>query len=501
MSVLVNRVRPDFYLDSVALMRLSRRLAGADGVADAALMIGTPANKAILAEAGLLDAAGEAAGANDLILAIRAESESAAESALGAAEKGLEAPPGAAATAYRPKTLAGAHEALPEADLALISVPGAFAAGEARKALAAGLDVMIFSDNVPLQAERALKEEAARRGLLVMGPDCGTALIGGVPLGFANAIPRGDIGIVAASGTGLQEVSCLIAHGGGGVSHGIGVGGRDLEAAIGGLATLAALDRLDADPATRRIVVLSKPPAAAVAVRVLARAGESGKSVTLCFLGHRPSEVPANVHAVATLAEAAADALGHAPVALSPSAERAATAAAGARPPERKWIHGLFAGGSLCAEAQVVLMRAGLAVRSNAPVPPAEPLIDAPGHRLLDLGADAYTLGRPHPMIEPEVRAGPLTEALADATVAVVLLDVVLGTGGHADPAGAVAAALAAHEGARPAVVASLCGVEGDPQGYAGQRAALEAAGVIVAPCAALAAELCLRIVAAGEPA
>ena len=232
-----NAVRRGFYLDSVALMRLSREIAALSGVEDAALMMATPANKAILAEAGLLDPDGPSAGANDLILAVRAREAEAADAALAAASLLLERQPSAgdAAVPQHPRSLRGALGAQPGANLALISVPGDYAAAEARKALSCGLDVMIFSDNVPLAEEVALKREGKALGRLVLGPDCGTAIIGGTPLAFANRVPRGDIGLIGASGTGLQEVSCLLAVAGRGISQAIGVGSRDLGREVGAL--------------------------------------------------------------------------------------------------------------------------------------------------------------------------------------------------------------------------------------------------------------------------
>src|SRR5262245_59718258 len=284
MSVIVrNAVRRGYYLDSVALMRLSREVARLEGVEDAALMMATPANKAILAEAGLIDPDGQSAGANDLILAVRAEGAEAAAAALAAAARLLEAKPGAgdAAIPKQPRSLRTALAAQPGANLALISVPGDYAAAEARKALGCGLDVMIFSDNVPLAQEVALKREGKALGRLVLGPDCGTAIIAGIPLAFANRVPRGDIGLIGASGTGLQEVSCLIAAAGAGISHAIGVGSRDLGHEVGALSTLAAIDLLDADPATARLVLISKPPHPEVVATVLARIGQSRKRCTV----------------------------------------------------------------------------------------------------------------------------------------------------------------------------------------------------------------------------
>lgn len=489
-GVTVNRVRRGFYLDSVALMRLSQRLKALDDVEDAALMIGSPSNKQILDDAGLLDDVGRSAQANDLVIALRVARQSAAEAVLAEAEAFLERPALASntASAWRPKSLASALQALPRANLALISVPGEYAALEARKALRAGLHVMLFSDNVSLDDECALKQEAQRRGLLMMGPDCGTALLGGVPLAFANAVPRGDIGIVAASGTGLQEVSCLIARGGKGVSHGIGVGGRDLSDAVGGTTSLMAIDALDRDPNTRHIVLISKPPSNSVAQSIMQRVANSRKPFTVCFIGLRRFDVPSNARAATTLQAAAEHALG---------ARVAPTAANLPMPAGRRWIRGLYTGGTLCAEAQLVLSEGRLAgpLFSNAPIPGVQALHEgALGHILIDLGADEYTRGRPHPMLDPAARSEALRQVLRDPEVAVVLLDVVLGYGAHADPAAAVAEVIAAGPADKPAIVASVCGTDADPQGYTRQVRVLEQAGVVVAAANAQAAMLALPL-------
>ena len=554
-----NRVRRGFYLDSVALMRLSASLEARAGVSTASLMIGTPSNLAILDEAGLLTGEGRAAGPNDLVLAVRAAGGEALAAALDAAEASLDgagagAGAGSAGGPGRrggppPERFPGmdaACDALPGANLAIVSVPGAFAAREARRALARGLHVLVFSDNVPVEEEAALKREARARGLLVMGPDCGTAIIAGTPLAFANRVRRGAVGVAAASGTGLQELSVLVHRGGGGLSHGIGVGGRDLADEIGGIGTFMALDALEADPATRHVVILSKPPGPRTEAALLARIAGYGKPVTLYFVGRDRAELPPNATLALTLRDAARLSLGgsgesgwsEAPGGVSGGGPGTATGARGEGIPRIGRIVGLFSGGTLCAEGQAILRRAGLEVASNAPIPGAVRLAGAgPGggfgepvpagrsgrsgpepaaasdppdpaarHTFLDLGADEYTRGRPHPMIEPSVRTGALAAALADPTVAVVVLDVVLGAGSHPDPAASVAGALAAaappparlasagHE--RTAVVASVCGTELDPQGYAAQRRALESAGVFVAESNAGAVEAALRIAA-----
>ena len=456
MPFVLNRVERGRYLDSVALMRLSRRLAALPGIEEASLMIGSPSNKALLRDAGLLAPEGEDAGANDLVIALRASDERLGREALGSALAPEERVQSSGGTLPRTRGLASALDALPGANLALISVPGEFAVAEARKALNAGLHALVFSSGVPLEEERALKLLAREKGLLLMGPDCGTALIAGTPLAFANAVPRGDIGIVSASGTGLQEVSCLLARMGRGVSHGIGVGGRDLDERVGALATLAAIDALEQDPGTAIIVLLSKPPAPAVAQRVLERLARCRKKSVVCFLGlDKPGLAP-------TLLAAAEMAAG---AKIENQEEKTEKSKGG--------VEGLYCGGTLCTEAELVFRRRGLQ-----------------GHRFIDLGDDRYTRGRPHPMIDPEIRNAHVAAAAADPAVGVILVDVVLGYGAHADPAGVLLSAKC-----DKTVIASVTGTDDDPQVRSRQVAKLREAGVLVAPSNAQAAELAAALV------
>jgi FdrA protein len=498
MSVVVNHVVRDRYLDSVSLMRVSQSLSALPGVAEAAVMIGSDTNKRLMRDSGLL-ASGEDAQPNDLVVGVRAVDAQAARAALDALDGLLarRADTSAVGAQAHARSLAGALQALPQASIALVSVPGEFAAAEAAKALRAGLNVLLFSNNVALEDERRLKLLARERGLLLMGPDCGTSLVDGVPLAFANVVPRGDIGVIAASGTGLQEVTTLIGRAGGGISHGIGVGGRDLRDEIGGITTLMALDALDADAGTRHIVIISKPPAPKVAAAVRERIARSGKSFTLCLLGETDGALPANAQRAHTLREAAESALGG--VSIAPEFVSSATLA-GSR--AGRYVRGLYCGGTLCAEAQLILQRAGEAVASNAAVPGAQALDVASGstprgHRILDLGADEYTRGGPHPRIEPSIRTAPLRAALSDTETAVVLLDLVIGYGAHPDPSAVLVEGLAGTREHRPPVIASVTGTEADPQGYSRQVRALQDAGVTVAPSNAHAAELALRVLRA----
>jgi FdrA protein len=410
--------------------------------------------------------------------------EAAARSALAA---GAAVPVGAGAP-RRPRTLETALSTLRDASLALISVPGPYAAAEARKALRRGLHVMLFSDNVPLDDEVALKRAARARGLFMLGPDCGTAIIAGVPLGFANAVPRGRIGIAAASGTGLQEVACLVAAAGEGISHAIGVGGRDLSDAVGGLMTEAAIDALAGDAGTRVVCVIGKPPGAGVARRLATRAEKLGKPCVLGFVG---------AGATGTLEDAAraavACARGVTPAAVEFSRPRAdvgrlVSDARRRLDAARRFVRGVYAGGTLAWEAVSVL---ATTLTGVAP----EVLGRGGGHRVVDLGEDVFTVGRPHPMIDGTVRRERIAEEAADPATAVILLDVVLGYGAHPDPAGELLPALTA-AAERCAVVASVVGTDADPQHRGAQVAKLEAAGVVVMPSNAQAARLAAAIVA-----
>jgi FdrA protein len=501
-----NFVQRSVYQDSVTLMRLSRDMEAVAGVQRAAAMMGTPANRELLGQAGLLDKDGGTAGPADLVIAVVADTEAAAEGARAAAEAALAAraaaPTGGRA---RPRTLVGGLRALPDATLALISVPGAYAGAEARRALEAGLHVMLFSDHVPLATEVELKRVASERGLLLMGPDCGTAIVAGVPLGFANALPRGRIGLVAASGTGLQEVSCRLAAAGEGVSHAIGVGSRDMSDTVGGIMTLAALRALADDADTEVIVVIGKPPGPAIAARLAEAMRALAKPSVLHFAG-----LGAREGTTATLEDAALAAValarGEAPRAVefsrpAPEVRAMAAAQAGALAFGQRFVCGLYSGGTLAWEA-VALLSARL------PDVAGDLHGHGQGHRVVDLGDDVFTVGRPHPMIDGTIRREWIARAAADPATAVLLLDVVLGYGAHPDPAAELAPTLAEARrtataaGRALAIVASVTGTEHDPQGRARQAAALQRAGVLVMDSNAQAARLAALIAArAGERA
>ena len=506
-------VKRNVYRDSVALMALSTRLAEAPGVIQASVVMGTPANIEILEATGLLSAELQGAGPNDLLIAVETADAEALDAALAAADALLQAASSGAGRAATvdmapPRTVESAARSRPDANIALVSVPGEYAAAEASAALRRGLHVFLFSDNVPIEEEVALKTFAEERGLLVMGPDCGTALVGGAPLGFANNVRRGSIGIVASSGTGLQEVSSQIHGLGEGVSHALGTGSRDLSAEVGGRSFLAALDQLAADPDTRVLALIAKPGAPDVQARVYRRLAEIAKPIVLFFLG-QPAEVPRDldVTVAANLEHAArcavALARGEQPP-PSDAIEQAATELSArlleGLIPGQSRIVGLFAGGTLAQEAAAAIARAlGAAGVPQGDEPGS--MLSLDGHSVLDFGDDAYTRGRPHPLIDARLRNERLIAEAGDGRVALFLLDVILGYGAHPNPAAALRPALeraraaTASRGQTLRALVSVTGTEDDPQGYAAQRRLFEEMDVVVAPSSSVAA-LCAGRVA-----
>ncbi|MGZ4596840.1 MAG: FdrA family protein [Actinomycetes bacterium] len=486
-------MRRGTYYDSVTLMQTSQRVVELPGVRAAMVAMATPLNLEVYERLGFDTAAIEAATPNDLLIAVDADADVLA-AAVSALDSQLASPSGSGGggtgEAVRPKTL-GSALGDRRGSLALISVAGQYAFVEAMDALHAGVSVMVFSDNVPVEQEVRLKEEASRRGLLVMGPDCGTAVVGGVGLGFADALQPGPVGIVAASGTGAQQVSCLLDAAGVGVTAVLGVGGRDLSAAVGGRSTLAAMALLDQHPGTSLMIVISKPPDEAVAGQVL-DAAESMTTPTLVgFVGRGREDMTA-------LTATALALLGHG--GQTPREWPAATPRE-ARP---GFIRGLFSGGTLCDEAMAIAAETLGPIASNTPLEPGwelPPDLHAAAHLMIDFGDDKLTQGRPHPMIDQSLRVARIAEEAADPGCAVLLLDVVLGYGANADPAAELAPAIAAararaaDDGRDLAVVVSLIGSAADPQGLDRTATALAAAGASVHLSNAAAARVATALV------
>jgi FdrA protein len=495
----------DTYVDSVVQLRGMRVMRELDGVEWASAAMATPANVETLRAEGVDDADVEDAGSNDFFLVARASSDDIASKALAAGESAVfssgRADDGAGG-AQAARSLREALRAQPESNVAVISVPGDYAALAAHQALSSDLHVLLFSDNVPIEKEVALKDHALARGRLMMGPGAGTAMLAGIGLGFANAVTPGPVGVVAAAGTGAQEAMALLDRWGVGVSQVIGVGGRDMSAEVGGRMSRSAIAALREDAATEVILVVSKPPAPDVASAVLSAAGDTPVVAALIGLD-AGLPAPPGVTLTDTLEGGVTATLRLLHVAppsatatLGPSVQQARARLA----PERSLVRGLFSGGTLCYESLVILGRTIGEVRSNTPINKEWGLPAPEGsHLCLDLGEEEYTRGRPHPMIDPEARIELLREHATDPRVAAIVLDVVLGYGSNADPAGILAPVCeSVMDDGGPQVVAYVLGTEHDLQGLSDQRAGLVESGCIVTETAAR-ASLAAAAVATGD--
>ena len=488
-------LRKNMYFDSVTLMSLTGKIRAMEGVIDAVVSMATEMNKDLLKGVGLFTEEMEGAGPSDLLLAVSSEKEEVVEEAYKMIHELLspkKTVQGKGAEVI-PESVEEAVDLLPEANVAVLSVPGAYAAREARKALENGLHVMIFSDNMSLEEERELKEMGRDKGLLVMGPDCGTSFISGTGLCFANDVRRGGIGIVGASGTGLQEVMVQIHHLGEGVSHGIGTGGRDLHEKIGGIMMLQGIEALNSDPDTKVLLLVSKPPAKSIADKIFETIKKIEKPVVVCFLDGEPVEgLPEHVHFAKGLYEGAELAVSL----LQPEKEKKVLLSGFDPKPysdllseKQTDLRGLYCGGTLCAEGLSILRDALGPVKSNVAKKSEEKLTDGvktKGHVLLDLGEDEYTNGKPHPMIEPSLRNEHILREAAKEETGVILLDFELGYGSHDE---AVEVTLKAIEKAKILAekddrhlvfVAYVLGTDFDKQDYHLQKRLLREHGILV---------------------
>lgn len=514
--VVRSAIRKNTYYDSVTLMLISKEIKKMPGVGEALIGMGTELNLELVENLSMADEAVRSCSPNDFFISVLLEDPALMPEVEAKVEELLNQKKSSGGSTYKPVTFDSALKMLPEANMVVISVPGKFAAPEVKKALDNNCHVMLFSDNVSLEDEKSLKELAVSKGLLMMGPDCGTSIINNVPLAFANVVRKGPIGIVGASGTGTQEVSVLVDRFGSGVSQVIGTGGRDLKVEIGGLMMIQSFEALIDDSATEVIVLISKPPAEEIAEKVLGMVRKTTKPVVVHFIGGSPERIRAAgaIAAVSledTARKAVALAKGETPVdytgfdmdeaALAALVERELSG----KTAGQKYLRGLYTGGTLADEAMKLLDKDGWDIWSNIPLKPQwrlENVWEPKEHTVLDLGDDQFTVGRPHPMIDPSIRNERLVQD-TDPETAVLLMDLVLGYGAHPNPALELAVAIrkarqkASQAGGSLTVIASICGTDADPQDLSATRQELEAAGAVVMPSNAQAAYLAGRILSA----
>ena len=478
-------IRRGVYYDSARLMQLQRSLAGLPDVLDAGVVMGTDSNKELLAHIGLDTPEVQASKPDDLVIVVKSEKSQAAEDAIGQVDLLLAARKSDIDQEYMPRSLETAAQMLPDAGWVIVSVAGRYAAGVTREALRLGKHVHLFSDNVSVEDEIALKTQAREAGLLVMGPDCGTAMVDGMGLAFANKIRRGPIGIVAAAGTGLQQVACRIHQLGSGITFGIGTGGRDLSEKVGAITYLMALDALIRDPDTRVIVLVSKPPSPKVAEEVLKVARKAGKPVVVNFIARAVTTIQdGNLFFATGMDDAARLAVEFAN--KPPQVQLDTDLPVEKFTKEQKYFRGLFSGGTLAYEAQYILAGYLPRVWANAPINKDNKMADSlvsQENCIVDLGEDEFTVGRLHPMMDNELRIRRLYEEANDPEVAVIMLDVVIGYGSHPDPASEIAPAIAKaiadakKAGRHLEVTCVVTGTDEDPQNFDSQMDQLRKAG------------------------
>lgn len=513
------RTLSNTYQDSVKLMRIANETRTEFGVDEAVAMMGTQENKDLLQDMGTINAGDIAAlQPDDLILAVDDADSETARAAVSHMESEIKGEQERDTQESREdrtaKSLYGALDRHPNANMALISVPGEYATREAWKALHEGLHVHVFSDNVSIEDERRLKTYGRENDLLVMGPDCGTAIVNQVPLGFANSVGSGQIGVVAAAGSGLQEVTALLDRAGAGVSQAIGTGGRDLKDEVGGLTMLQGLEMLEGDSDTEVIVLISKPPDSETMTELLARIEDCPKPVVVEFVGSDPGAAEsAGARPATSLADAAREAVTALPASESagsvsfaggldsftdPDDAGSVLEDLGEPDSERQFVRGLYSGGTLATEAAVLLDETTPDLATNVGLgTPVEDALAPAGNAIIDLGADEFTRSRPHPMIDSTIRDDQLEETLQDSDVSVILMDVILGYGAHEDPAQPILDVLETRSGdAWPAVVTSVVGTTGDPQDWESQVRKLAKAGVYVTESNADAVELTKQLLA-----
>lgn len=491
--VVCHLIKKQTYFDSVTLMLIGSQVKKLDGIDSAVVGMCTDYNIDSLKRLDMYQPAFEGLTPNDLIICIRAVDKAKAESGIAEVEKRLLSRKKTSGEGVEaaPINQEQASQRLPDANVVLISVPGEYAAREAEQALQNGRHVMLFSDNVTIDEELKLKSLGVSKELLVMGPDCGTAILNGTPLAFANAVRSGNIGLVAASGTGLQEVTSTIHRLGGGISQAIGVGGRDLSEKIGGRMTIMATRALAEDPATSVIVLISKPPAESVLKPLFAEFKNIRKSVVVYFIGADPKIIEEQGFVAARNLEDAAIRACDLSMGGSHEAEYSDSlinSLAGSQKLPGNNLRGLYSGGTLCDEAQRILQPFLGEIYSNTPVKGCKEMPDvyrSSGNCIIDLGDDNFTRGKAHPMIDPDYRSERMVQEIADKNAGLICFDVVLGYGSHPDMAGEMVAAInrgREKSGNKPVLAACICGTEQDPQNYQRQKATLEEAGVVVFP-------------------
>jgi len=494
-------VKEGSYHDSVTLMLLTNAVSGVEGVKKVSIMMATPANKDIFKQSGLETEELMAATANDMVVVADVDDDAVLDKLMDEVDAYFAKEANADSKKTGTESVKSWDQALakmPDANLAVISIPGAYAALEADRALEEGMNVFMFSDNVTIEDEKRIKDKAHEKGLVVMGPDCGTGIIQSVPIAFTNTVNPGSIGIIGASGTGIQELTTIIDRLGEGVTNAIGTGGRDLSAEVGGTTMMDVIDAMEEDQTVKVLIVISKPPAKEVRDKIAARLSVYSKPVVCLFLGEKPEYYEEGLYQTYTLDECARLAVSLVRGKKVPEGTVDCDRSEFFKPEDKKTIKAYYSGGTLAGEA-AMMIKDSLKFTDDTHVDGFK--LNHNGHVVVDLGDDVYTQGKPHPMIDPRTRIECMEEAVDDPSTGVILFDVVLGYGSHEDMAGALIPAVkdlqekAAAQNRKVFFVAEVCGTRNDFQGYDESVKKLQDAGVIVAETNKLAVKTAIEAI------
>lgn len=486
------KVHKNRYVDSVTLMSIGDKVMSLSGISNAEVQMGTPANTEVLEELGYVLSSD--IKPDDLVFAVTGQTQEKIEEAFKFAESLLSGG-GTMAGQRKYHDIGDIDLSADPYDIAQISLPGEYVLHEAKKALLIGMDLFIFSDNVPLEQELELKELGREMGRLVMGPDCGVGFINGVCLGAGSIMREGSIGIIAASGSGAQEVGSIIEKYGHGISNIIGTGGRDLYPEINGIEMLQAMKLMAEDNNTKVIVLVSKLAGLGVMNKILTEADKIQKAVVAIFLGSEKSLFEGhNVIPAFSLHEAAEKAcklISEDVVDLHLSKkdlQETAQSEYSRYDSNQKYFRGLFCGGTFTEEALIYLNEnlSGVNLNSNLKTRFADKLRDrhiSLGHTILDLGAEDFTSEAPHPVFDPKLRAKRLEKEIGDPETAAILLDFITGPGVAQDPFSLVIETIKkdmSNTGKHITYIANICGTEQDPQNIRENIRKLKECGVIV---------------------
>lgn len=485
--MLKNLIISNKYYDSATLMLLTNQIKENLNLKtnEISVMMGTEMNKKIMENSDLLNEIGKGANSGDILIGIKSALDN--QKILNMVDSLLNQEiDNKNSEQLEINSVDDGIKNYKDTNFAVVSLPGSYAAREVKKLLKAKKHVLLFSDNIDIKDEIELKDLAIENDLLMMGPDCGTAIIKGVGLGFSNRVNKGSIGIVAASGTGLQEVATIISNNSGGISYAFGTGGRDIKESVGGRMMLYCLDLLIKDEETETIVIVSKPPSKNVIEKIINKVKNIKKPVVACFLGEDISVLQStNIVLCETLEETAIKVLELNGIKYSDSFDMDKILKMISSDKKNGYIRGVYCGGTLAYEALLMLEKQNIEIYSNLSKCEERRLKvndKSLYNTILDMGEDEYTVGKPHPMINSSSRNEQLLKEAEDESVGIIIADIELGYGANDFAADELGETIKQIKTMRSDLVfiVVICGSKQDYQDYNLKKNLLIMSGAIV---------------------